>query len=178
VAPGKPSTLHIVAGEIEYTKTTSTFPTVAERLKRMVGMRMPVEKGFVWRLDNQIAVQAEQGFLHKLHKSTSRGMGIGTSLYLSPDPELSSDPEHPNIFEASKSYDIRRGQPQFDIFPQQESVAEFDGTMLTYTEAVGCLNGDTFSGKFFGAGDIKLAVPVAPVIKFEVLGWFRLKLGN
>jgi hypothetical protein len=77
-----------------------------------------------------------------------------------------------------ESYDIRRGQPQFDIFTQQESVAEFDGTMLTYTEAVGCLNGDTFSGKFFGAGDINVAVPVAPVIKFEVLGWFRLKLGN
>ncbi|MDR6660867.1 hypothetical protein J2W51_003437 [Tardiphaga robiniae] len=127
-------------------------------------------------MDGQIAVKAMQGFLHKQHEATSREMGVKEVLYLSSDADLSTDESRPNIFESTNHYEFKKGQPQFDIFTQEESPALFNGNMVTYGEAVGHLVEDNYLGKFFGGADIRMDVPGAQTITLDMSGTFRLKL--
>ncbi|MBC9883237.1 type I restriction enzyme HsdR N-terminal domain-containing protein [Bradyrhizobium sp. INPA01-394B] len=176
LAPGWGSTLQIVAGEIEYTKTSGSLPAIAEQLSRMVGVRMPMDSGFVWRLENQIAVRAKQGFLHRLHQQASRAIGAGEATYYSSDADLSTSRDHPNIFESTNMYSIRRGQPQFNLFTQEQGIATVDAQMTTYSEAVGSLEGDRFTGLFFGGAEVVYDMPGSPTLTVDISGAFYLKL--
>jgi hypothetical protein len=176
LAEGLPSSIHVVSGEIEYTDALAQIPVVAEKLRRLIGVRMPIENGYVWRLENRIAFRGRQGFLHRDHQTASQAIGAGEAVYYSSDLEISSNHERPNIFESTNTYSIRRGQPQFDLFTQERTVAEVDCEMATYTEAVGVLDGSIFAGKFYGGADIAYALPGNPVLTFDVSGTFQLKL--
>jgi hypothetical protein len=171
-----PSSIHVISGEIEYTDALCEVPQVAEKIKRLVGVRVPVENGYVWRLENRLAFRGKQGFLHRHHQTASQAIGAGEAVYFSSDLDISSDPAHPNIFESTNSYEVRRGQPQFDLFTQEQTVAEVDCTLTTYTEAIGRLEGSYFAGKFFGGGDIAYDLPGNPVLTFDLSGTFRLRL--
>ena len=56
-------------------------------------------------------------------------------------------------------YSIRRGQLQFDIFTQEQNIAEVDAKMTTYSEAVGSLEDDRFTGNFFGGAEVVYDCP-------------------
>jgi hypothetical protein len=176
LAEGWGSTLHIVAGEIEYTEASGSLPQIADRINRMIGVRLPMDSGFVWRLENQIAVRAKQGFLHRHHQTASQAMGVGEAIYYSSDPELSTARNRPNIFESTNMYSIRRGQPQFDIFTQEQTIAEVDAKMTTYSEAVGSLEDDRFTGNFFGGAEVVYDLPGNPALTVDISGIFYLKL--
>ncbi|MGX0961496.1 hypothetical protein AB7M63_001945 [Bradyrhizobium japonicum] len=176
LAPGWSSTLHIVAGEIEYTDAFGSLPKITEQIERMVGVRMPMDTGFVWRLDNQIAVRAKQGFLHRLHQEASRVIGAGEAIYYSSDAELSTSRTHPNIFESTNTYSIRRGQPQYDLFTREQSIATVDAQITTYSEAIGSLEGDRFTGLFFGGAEVIYDLPGSPALTVDISGAFYLKL--
>lgn len=62
---GLPSTLDISAGEIEYFEVAANHPVAEQKIHRMIGVRLPIAGGFIWRLENQIAVKVRQGFVHK-----------------------------------------------------------------------------------------------------------------
>jgi hypothetical protein len=178
LALGWGSTLHIVAGEVEYTESSGSLPLIADKISRMVGVRMPMDSGFVWRLDNQIAVRAKQGFLHRLHHTASQAMGVGEATYYSSDRDLSTDPNRPNIFESTNIYSLRRGQPLFDIFTQEQTIAEVDAKMTTYSEAVGSLEDERFTGRFFGGAEVVYDFPGSPALTVDISGIFYLKLSD
>jgi hypothetical protein len=176
LAPGLPSSISIVSGEIEYERSVCQIPQIAAKLQKLVGVRMPVQEGRVWRVENRLAVWARQGFLHRHHQDAARAAGAGEATYFSSDLDISSDPSRPNIFESTNAYDVKRGQPQFDMLTQQQGIAEVDCRMTTYTEAVGTLDGSNFAGQFYGAGEITYQPQGKPHISFELLGTFWLKL--
>ncbi|WOH71129.1 type I restriction enzyme HsdR N-terminal domain-containing protein [Bradyrhizobium sp. NDS-1] len=176
LAPGWGSTLDIVAGEVEYTEASGSLPQIAEKISRMVGVRLPMDNGFVWRLDNQIAVKARQGFLHRHHQATSEAIGVGEAIYYSSDSELSTERSQPNIFESTNIYSVPRGQPLFDVFTQEQSVADIDLKMTTFSEAVGSLEDDRFTGRFFGGAEVVYNLPGAPALTVDISGIFYLKL--
>src|SRR5262249_42584423 len=80
LAKGLASTAHIVGGFIEYQEATASSPEVAKLLQKMRGMRLQINSGYAWRLDNQIAVTIEQGHFHAMHAKISREMGVGKFL--------------------------------------------------------------------------------------------------
>jgi hypothetical protein len=176
LAEGLPSHIQVIAGEIEYTSAMCPIPQIAEKVNRLIGVRMPLENGYVWRLDNRIAFRGKQGFLHREHETASRAIGAGEAVYFSSDLDISTDPDRPNIFESTNTYYVRKGQPQFDLFTQEKVATEVDCKMTTYSEAIGSLDGAFFVGRFFGGADIAYDLPGTPVVSFDISGIFRLKL--
>jgi hypothetical protein len=68
------------------------------------------------------------------------------------------------------------GQPQFDIFTQEQTIAEVDAKMTTYSEAVGSLEDDRFTGNFFGGAEVVYDLPGNPALTVDISGIFYLKL--
>lgn len=177
LAPGMASTARIVGGELEYGKSTANAPALCATLRNLEGRRLSVEKGFVWRLQDQIAVKVEQGFFTQMHELASRQSGLAKEfLYLSSDQELSCDPEQLNIFETANRYDLRTGMDMLDMSSGRLVKLQHDLTLFTETEAVGHMIGDEFRGTFFGSARMIIQHPKVPEIQMEITGTFRLKV--
>jgi hypothetical protein len=177
LAPGLPSKMKIVGGYYEYTVARTNLPILQSRMNRVAGVRLPVERGSVRRIENRIAVDVSQGFIHQLQEQTSRAVGVGEGTYFSADEEFSRDPSRPNIFEGTTVTHIPRGQMMFSFVDQVMAPTPVAADMSGYTEAIGHLTGnDVFTGKFFGAGDLRFHAPNAPSIAIEVEGPFQIRL--
>jgi hypothetical protein len=144
----------------------------------MIGVRLPIASGFIWRQENRIAVKVKQGFIHRNQEIVHRSMKAIEFTYFSKDMELSRSSAHPNIFESTASYEFRRGNPSYDMFTQETAIMPLDGKMTTLAEAIGHLENDAFVGKFFGAAEILFDVPNSALIRAECIGTVRLNLAE
>ena len=178
LARGLGSTANIVAGHLEYQQVYSSIPQLTAPLQKLIGLRMTVDKGFVWRNNNQISVKVSQGFFHAMHEQVSKQMGIGEAVYLSADAEISTDPKHPSIFELTNAYVWKPGQMGFDVSTMQAKLMPVGGRLATYTEAIGSLSEGAYSGRFFGSGELFFDMPNAVPIVIEMAGTFSLRLGS
>jgi hypothetical protein len=177
LAPGLPSAMRIVGGYYEYAVSRTNLPILQSRMNKVVGVRLPVDRGFVRRVENRIAVEISQGFIHQLQESTSRAVGVGEGAYLSADEEFSRDPDRPNIFEGTTVTHIPRGQMMFSFVDQIQMPTPVAADISGYTEAVGHLVGnDLFTGRFYGAADLKFQAENSAPIMIEVEGPFQIRV--
>jgi hypothetical protein len=142
---GLPSRLRIVGGEITYDDHSSSHPLL--RVDSISGLRLPVTGGRVLRTEDKrivahIVVAKVAPLMHELNEA----MGISDgSDFFSATEYLSTDPEHPTIFQNLVTTNTPAGTllniPGLGKIPMPFAVS-----CAAFTEAVGFAIDDKFVG--------------------------------
>jgi hypothetical protein len=102
------STSHIVAGQIEYHAAAASNPAIQAKFQSFMGLRIPVDQGYVWRDRDRIFAKIQQGFLHRLWQEAATEWHSGEFIYECSDETISEDANRPNIFESRLVMEVRR----------------------------------------------------------------------
>jgi len=149
------SSAKIAGGFTEY-KAVDGFikglpPNVAPpdfaNLKALEGVNAAIVGDHCYRSDEKgIVAQVRMHFIKDSMRILAEQMGMDRNLYTTRDEAISEDPESPTIFEWAAESSIQAGATAFDITQGKEVTTPVPMRVMWYSEAIGSLKGDTFSG--------------------------------
>lgn len=157
LAPGLKSSARIVGGHLTYSEHFSKNPQIAAGLKQFAGMRATITGKDVVRtewglLRAQVEILRGNALLDQLNQLAS----MESFVFESADEYVSTEPTKPSIFQNITGGSLDAGTT-FQGIPFVPSFAlPFPIEMLTYTEAVGFLDGERFRGTFMVSYDFRV----------------------
>lgn len=149
LALGLPSKAEINGGFATYAETKSPNPMLNASLARLNGLRAPVTKGMVSRLeDGTIEARISMLSVASAGDAMMGSNGMSDLSFRSTDEYLSCDCENPTIFTNLARIDTAPGDVMPEVLGVPSIVLPFGVSMTAFTQAVGFVKNDRFIGTF------------------------------
>lgn len=175
-----------LSGLVTYIDHKSNNPDVARSLENIRGMRATISKGLVSRTEKgSVRAEIQTASAFAMMDAFNQTLGITGYVFDCGDEYISTDANTPSIFQNITTLTIKRGTRIPAMLGNPASVLPFDWQLTSFTQAVGYVQGDTFTGTFFV--DYQFNIPertlLPPMVKasfgcleMSAVGDFELKL--